>query len=221
MRMEGALSSRPLDVLVMTSGFEPGPLVRAVASHSLGAGSSIIVLAPSFKDDRAERAYLELKRVCDMLFKGSQVSLQRVEVDLTSFGKAVGKVKELLSPLTDRRLSICFCGGMRALCLAVYTACLLLRWQHPPHMEVYLEGMADVLTIPSIHNVIKTNVTEEGLAILRLLQRSGRLSTGNVAALLQKDRSTVYRQLSRLREAGLVSQSGKLYELTELGCMLT
>jgi CRISPR locus-related DNA-binding protein len=209
------------DALIMTLGFEPGPLIRAAASHNLRTGASIIVFTPSFKDERAERAYFELKNICDILFKDTQVNFQKIEVDLTDFVRAVKHVKRLLSAFTDKHIAFCFSGGMRALCLAVYTAYLVLEWQHPPSVEVHLEGRAERLIIPSPHKIIKVNISEEKLNILRLLLQHERLSAGNIAALMQKDRSTIYRHLSSLFKDGLIKQRGKMYELTDLGFMLT
>jgi CRISPR locus-related DNA-binding protein len=210
-----------LDALIMTLGFEPGPLIRAVASYNLKTGASIIVFTPSFKDDRTERAYLELKKICDIILKDSQANLQKVEVDLTDFTEAVKHVKTLLSKFTNKYVSICLSGGMRALCLAVYTAYLMLEWQYNPNIEVYLEGRIERLIIPPIHRVIKAEISEEKLNILRLLSQYKQLSAGNIANLMQKDRSTVYRHLQSLLKNGFVKQKGKIYELTELGFMLS
>jgi len=210
----------PLDALIMTLGFEPGPLIRAAASYSLKPGASIVVLTPSFKDDRAERAYLELKKICDVLFKDAEVSVQRIEVDLSDFSTAVKQVRKLFATLADRRVAICFTGGMRALCMATYTAYLTIEWRYPPSLEVHLEGRAERIPIPPVHEILKPHVTEERLAVLKLLSEHGSLSMGDIASLMQKDRSTVYRQISSLIRMRLVDQRGRLYELTDLGRML-
>lgn len=212
--------SQSLDALIMTLGFEPGPLVRAVASYNLRPGAFILVFTPSFKDERAEKAYLELKKICDMVFKGFQVELRKVEVDLTDFVKAVRQVKEILSGLTDKQVALCFTGGMRALCFAVYTAYLMLRWKQHPTVEAYLEGRVERLTIPPLSRIVRVDVTEEKLAVLRLIHQHERLSANNIAVLMRKNRSTIYRHLASLAEDGLARQRGRMYELTDLGLML-
>jgi len=209
-----------LDALIMTLGFEPGPLIRAVASYNLKTDASIIVFTPTFKDDRTERAYLELKKICDIIFKDTQVGLQKVEVELTNFIEAVRYIKALLSKFTDKHIGICLSGGMRALCFAVYTAYLMLEWQYDPNIEVHLEGRAERLIIPPVHKIIKTEISEEKLNILRLLSQYKQLSIGDIANLMQKDRSTVYRHVQSLLKNGFVKQKGRIYELTELGVML-
>jgi CRISPR locus-related DNA-binding protein len=213
--------TQALDALIMTLGFEPGPLIRAVASYNLKTGASIIVFTPSFKDDRTERAYLELKKICDIIFKDAQVNLQEVKVDPTNFIEAVKYVRTLLNKFTDKHVSICLSGGMRALCLVVYTAYLMLEWQYNPNVEVYLEGRAERLIIPPIHKIIKAEISDEKLNILRLLSQYKQLSAGDIANLMQKDRSTVYRHVQSLLKNGFVRQKGRIYELTELGVMLT
>jgi len=212
--------TEPLDALVMTLGFEPGPLIRATASYSLRPKASIVVLTPSFKDERVERAYLELRKICGILFKDIEVNFQKIEVNLSDFSTAVKQIRELLINLANQRVALCLSGGMRVLCIATYTAYLMVEWQYPPSIEIHLEGRAERILVPPIHNVFKLNITEEKLAILKLLSRYGGLSIGDVASIMQKERSTVYRHLSNLVKIGLVSQRGRLYELTNLGRML-
>lgn len=208
------------DALIMTLGFEPGPLIRAVASHTPRSGASIIIFTPSFKDDRTEKAYLEFKKICDMIFKDTSIKFQKIEVDLTDFPKAVRHVKTILSNFIDKQIAFCFSGGMRALCFVVFVAYLMLEWRHQPNIEIYLEGRIEHLSIPSIKEIIKINISEEKLNILQLLFQHGKLSAGNIAVLLQKDRSTIYRHLTSLLKSGLIRQKGKIYELTNLGLML-
>ncbi|MEM1542859.1 MAG: CRISPR-associated CARF protein Csa3 [Ignisphaera sp.] len=212
--------TQPYDALVLTLGFEPGPLIMATASHNLRLGGSIIVFTSGFKDDRAERAYLEFKKICDIIYKDAAISLEKIEVDLTDFLKAVRQVKEILSKFMDKRIAFCFSGGMRALCFAVFIAYLTLNWKHKPIIEVHLEGRAERLAIPALNEVIKINVSEEKMSVLRLLSKHGSLSAGNIAVLMHKDRSTIYRHLTSLIESGLIRQKGKMYELTDLGLML-
>ena len=80
--------------------------------------------------------------------------------------------------------------------------------------------MLALLYYPKYKKLHQLNITEEKLAIIKLLSKYGSLSIGNIASIMQKDRSTVYRHISSLIEMGLVSQKGKLYELTSLGYML-
>jgi len=71
-----------------------------------------------------------------------------------------------------------------------------------------------------VHEILKPHVTEERLAILKLLSEHDNLSIDDIASLMQKDRNTVYRQISSLIRMRLVNQRGRLYELTDLGRML-
>ncbi|MEM2703197.1 MAG: CRISPR-associated CARF protein Csa3 [Candidatus Bathyarchaeia archaeon] len=208
------------DALIMTLGFEPGPLIRSIASYNLRTGASIIIFTPSFKDERADRAYLEFKRICDMILKDTSINFQKVEVDLADFVKAVRYVKIMLSKFVDRHVAFCFSGGMRALSFAVFVAYLLLEWRHRPAIEVHLEGRSERLTVPPLNEIIKISITKEKLNILQLILQHGKLSAGNIAVLMQKDRSTIYRHLVSLLEDGLIRQKGKVYELTDLGLML-
>ncbi|MCX8171385.1 MAG: CRISPR-associated CARF protein Csa3 [Candidatus Bathyarchaeota archaeon] len=208
------------DALIMTLGFEPGPLVRSAASYNLKPNGLILVFTSSFEDERVERAYLEFKRICDIILKDASIGFKRINVDLRDFLGAVRQVKDVLSELVDKQVVFCFSGGMRALCFAVFIAYLMLRWEHKPNIEIHLEGRTERLTIPPINEIIKVDISEEKTRLLQLLLKHGGLSAGAIAVLMGKDRSTVYRHLMSLLESGLVRQKGKIYELTDLGLML-
>lgn len=210
----------PLDALVMTLGFEPGPLIRAVASHSLHRKASIIILTPTFngeKDERGERAYLEFEKICSMMLKDAEIQVARRDIELTSITTAVTQIKEIFKPLASKHIAISLSGGMRALCLATYIAYLTTQWLHTPKIEVHLEGRAQTLEIPPLHHILKPNLTPEKHSILQLLHQHGSLTAIEAAALLHRDRSTVYRHLTSLQQQGLIQPKNHHYELTSLG----
>ena len=74
-----------IDALVMTLRFEPGPLVSSIASHAtegFNSGAEIIVLTPDFPDERAERAWLQLQNIFDMMkLREADVTLLRRTVN--------------------------------------------------------------------------------------------------------------------------------------------
>ncbi|MHC1637480.1 MAG: CRISPR-associated CARF protein Csa3 [Candidatus Nezhaarchaeales archaeon] len=212
--------TEPLDALIMTLGFEPGPLIRAVASHNLKPGSSIIILTPVFdgkREERGERAYLELERICSMMLGEANITVKRVDIELTDLTLAINQVKELLSNYVLKYVAISLSGGMRALCLATYIAYLLVKWEKTPLIEIQLEGRAESLEVPPLHTILTLDISEERKNILKVLLEKGPLTIADIAPLVQKDRSTVYRHLTSLTKLNLVQQRGRFYELTSLG----
>ncbi len=210
-----------VDVLILTLGFEPGPLVSAIASYvteGLSSNAEIIVLTPTFFDERAERAWRQLQNIFEMLnLKVSGVSLKKVSVDLNDFSKAVLQVKKLFSNFKDKKLCISFTGGMRALILAVFVAYLLTDWQHHPNLTVFLEGRGLALSIPRLSLCLGVNVNEHMLKLMKYMRPGVVYKPGDLCGFLNKDRSTVYRQLKSLINAGLVERVTGGFRLTLLG----
>lgn len=215
-----------IDAVVMTLGFEPGPLISAVASaasEGLSQGARIIVLTAGFQDERAERAWLELQRIVGMmeLPKKLGVELERHEIPLDDFTDAVAAVREKLEPYRDKDVRISITGGMRALGLAVYTAYLLVDWSREVKLTVYLEGRGTAISLPPIHRALGLRISETQLEILRLMKYGASYSTSDISGYLKRERSTVYKNLKALLELGLVEREGLLFKLTKLGELIS
>lgn len=213
-------TSRLFDAVIVTLGFEPGPLIRAVASHGLRDGAEVIVLTPTYHDERAERAYLEFEKVCRMMYERFNIVIKRVEVDLKPFYNAVKTMRGLFIKLSNKSVAICLTGGMRALCLAVMIAYLFVEWSKDPCIEVHLEGRTEAIPLPPLHNALGVILTKERRKVLEILARSKSATAADIAALAQKDRSTVYRHLIWLASRGLAKRVGRDFEITELGMLI-
>ncbi|RLF05134.1 MAG: hypothetical protein DRK00_05190 [Thermoprotei archaeon] len=214
-----------LDVVVMTLGFEPGPLISTVASamaEGLSEGARIIVFTAAFPDERADRAWRQLQNVVGMmeLPKRLGIVMEKREVPLDDFVRAICSVKQVLSKLRELRVKISITGGMRAVGLAVYTAYLLVEWRHEPKLEVYLEGRGMALTMPEVRRLFRLAVVGERGRLLRAMEPDKVYRPSNLAAVLGKDRSTVYRQLRALAERGIVKRVNGGFTLSKLGLLL-
>ena len=212
-----------LEALIMTLGFEPGPLVSAVAaraSEGLGKNAKIIVLTPSFKDERAERAWRQLQDVFSMMrLRDSGVKLYRLIVDLEDFTSAVLKIKNLFSELRDKTVSISLTGGMRALILAVFVAYLLTDWAQVPEIDVFLEGRGMALKMPKLAAALGPTLHRRKLELLKLMKPGMAYRPGDLCGFIGKDRSTVYRHLKDLIAAGLVERADGGFRITHMGLL--
>ncbi|MCS7385441.1 MAG: CRISPR-associated CARF protein Csa3 [archaeon GB-1867-005] len=208
------------DAVVLTLGFESGPLIRAVASHNLRNGARIFVLMPNFKDERADRAFMDLNRICSMMLGNININIKRIIIDLSSIDLAVRRIRELFADLVNSNVAISIVGGMRALCLATFIAYLLTSWQKEPHIEISLEGRGETLKVPPVHKVLDFIITKEKLNVLHFLAKYGPANTGRIATSLDRDRSTIHRHLLWLEEKGLVRRTGREFEVTKLGMLL-
>lgn len=213
-----------IDALVMTLGFEPGPLVSSVASHAAEGfrqGAKIIVLTPGFHDERAERAWRQLQDIFDLMkLEEAGVTLTRHVINLDDFTQAIIQVKSLFSGFRDKKVHISLTGGMRALILCTFIAYLLTRWRRPPDVWISLEGRGVMLKVPSIAPILKPLVDENKLSLLKAMSPDRVYKPRELHALIGRDRSTLYRYLRALSDLGLIERVGGGFRVTELGRLL-
>ena len=214
-----------IDALVMTLGFEPGPLISAVASaaaEGLAEGARIVIFTAGFPDERAERAWRQLQDVVSMmeLPRRLGVEMEKHEIPLRDLVEAIRVVKEVLSELREKNVKIAITGGMRAVGLAVFIAYLLVDWRYEPRLEVYLEGRGMALSVPEVRKLFRLSLTEERLRLLKFMKPGNVYTPSDLSGFLRKDRSTIYRQLQALLEGGIVERVDGGYRLSRLGLLL-
>jgi CRISPR locus-related DNA-binding protein len=212
-----------IDALVMTLGFEPGPLISAYASavaEGLSEGARVLVLTAAFPDERSERAWLDFQRVVSMMeaTKGLGVELELREVPLDDMASAILEVKRAIAPLRGRSVKVSITGGMRALAVAVLAAVLLTRWEREPAVEVHLEGRGAALRVPKLRKLIEAS--EKCADLVEAMRDGSPVKLDELAARLGRDRSTVYRRMRILLEAGAAKRVRGGYQLTPLGLAL-
>jgi len=92
------------EAVVLTLGFEPGPLVSAFAgavAEGLSQGALVVVFTAGFPDERSERAWLEFQRVVNMMEapKRLGVELELREVPLDEMATAILEIRRVLDGL--------------------------------------------------------------------------------------------------------------------------
>jgi len=210
------------DVIVLTLGFEPGPLIRTIAANPLSSNGRIIIFTPTYRDERCERAFLDFQRIANMMFReeriGKEISIERIYIQLEPLSKGVQEIRKILHDLKDKYVLIALTGGMRALCLAVFIAYLTIPWIKEPMLQVYLEGRGKSIDIPPIRRVLETTISGIKQDILNLLAKESKTIT-QLSIELNRDRSVVYRHISWLESQGLIERKGKFIQITELGML--
>ncbi|MCC5997702.1 MAG: CRISPR-associated CARF protein Csa3 [Thermofilum sp.] len=210
------------EAVVLTLGFEPGPLVSAFAgavAEGLSEGALVVVFTAGFPDERSERAWLEFQRVVNMMEAPRRlgVELELREVPLDDMATAILEIRRVLDGLRGKKVKVALTGGMRALGLAVFSAILLTRWADMPEVEVYLEGRGTALKIPDLKALIRAS--EKCIDLVEVM-KSGPAKLDELAKRLGKDRTTVYRKLRLLLNAGAAKKTPRGYELTPIGLAL-
>ena len=212
-----------VEVLFLTLGFEPGPALRAVASSMLARDARIIVFTPTFRDERAERAFRDLNSIVGMMFGGEhslvKPRIERVNLNLEPISEAILEAKRVMSKYVDKNVAIHLSGGMRALCIAVFIAYLLTPWRKMPRLYVWLEGYGRSLEIPPVTEILQPIVIGVKREILGRLLREPK-TIGQLSIELDKDPSVIYRHVQWLQERKLVQREGKLIKITQLGRLL-
>ena len=214
-----------LDALILTLGFEPGPLVSAIASgvaEGFSRGARVIVLTAAYPDERSERAWLQLQQVFKMmeLEKKLNVKLERIEIPLEDMTEAVQRIKEILKTVAKGRVKLAITGGMRALGLALFIAYLLTDWAEEPKVEVYLEGRGMALEVPRLRRLLLVKLSKAHLELLRCMEPGIAYTSTDLAGLLRRDRSTIYRYLQALADRGLLERAPEGFRLSKLGLLL-
>jgi len=96
-------------------------------------------------------------------------------------------------------------------------AILLTRWAVAPEVEVHLESRGTALKIPDLKALIRAS--EKCTDLVEVMKR-GPAKLDELANRLGKDRTTVYRKLRLLLNAGAAKKTPRGYELTPLGLAL-
>jgi len=214
-----------LDALILTLGFEPGPLVSAIASgaaEGFSREARVVVLTAAYPDERSERAWLQLQQIFKMmeLEKKLNVKLERIEIPLEDMTEAVQRVKEVLKTVAKGRVKLAITGGMRALGLALFIAYLLTDWTEEPRIEIYLEGRGMALEVPRLRRLLLVKLSKVHLEMLRCMKPEVAYTSTDLAGLLGKDRSTIYRYLQALADRGLLERTPEGFKLSKLGLLL-
>ena len=211
------------DAIVMTLGFEPGPLVRALASHPIVEGGDVVIFVPNYEDERAERAFQDLKRIYSMIFLDERgkikVNIRRYVINVDNLEMGISQVRDILGKYSERKVVICLSGGMRSLCIATLLGAFFIYWKKRPLITVYLEGQGKYVAVPFVADVMKLSVTDVKLEILRALKEGSR-TIGELSVILNRDRSTIYRHLKWLAKNNLIEYEKHLIKLTKLGRLL-
>ncbi|RLE57918.1 MAG: hypothetical protein DRJ40_01560 [Thermoprotei archaeon] len=218
------MSEANYDCLVLTLGFEPGPLLRAIASYGVKANGTIVVLTAEYRDERCERAFLDLQKLVRMLFKDErgrhEINIRRVDVCLNPVLRGVEQVSATLREFVNSNVCIAFTGGMRVLWIILLMTYLLLPWKYEPKLVAYLEGRGEFVEIPPIRSIFELAVHGTRLEILRAIGERPK-TVDELSSELNRDRSTIYRNILWLEEKGLVKKVGRTIELTDLGRVLS
>ncbi len=197
--------------LVASFGFDEKYVVRAIIRHGVGAGDKV-VLVTSKKTEKTEKAYGYVKELADTV--AAEVELAELGDKVYNFPELVRELKGILTKLTEayETVTVLLSGGMRVLVLGLYTAILLLP---PPardkvKVEVDTEDVGKLVEVPqSLVKVFTPPELGAKIEILKVIVEKPGMTIEDIAKELNKDESTVRRQLQALLDLSLVRLEGR------------
>lgn len=212
-----------VDGIAVVLGFEPGPLISSITSKNYRDKVNVIVLTGSLKDERVDRAFSELVRILTMIYGKDfkkKVSICRYDIDVNNFPKAVAQIRTVIKEHAEKGkcLSVSFTGGMRIINLALLIACTLINWKCNPTYEIYLEGRYQSIKMPKIEKALTPTINPLEAEILNAIGEEGE-TIATLASKLDRDRTTIYRYITKLKELNLVKKERLVIKLNDLGLM--
>ena len=193
--------------VLLTLGFEEKFAVRALVRRGLEVGDLVVLITGPIIDKVAKA----INYVKEFLKYFEGIDIQVFEVsEVHEFTEAVPRIKKLIKELLNKYDFIVanLSGGMRALIIEVLTSIILLPKELKSRVIVELdtEDSKATIEIPKELNIM-INPPELGVKediIKVIIDEGGEADIYTIARRLEKDESTIRRQLEVLKELGLI-----------------
>ena len=193
---------------VITFGWTESAVLSPVVKHGLEEGDNIFLLIPlEFEDEKSKRSINNVKSFIKAHVRGVNVKEQRVPI--TNFATAVKRIASILRTELEKERDVLvnLSGGMRALILETFIACMLLRGRFGTKIsftDVELEGGQGSVRVPAIPFLFMDLLSKDDLALLEFLVKRGKASLAELEIAVRKSRSTVYRKALKLEKVGFL-----------------
>jgi CRISPR locus-related DNA-binding protein len=198
--------------LFATLGFDEKFAVRCLMRSSQSVAKVVAVTAPPLDDysrSRLDAAWEALRRVAAD-YAGIEVERFEVE-DPRDFWRSASALREKMyrELAAHDGLVLCLSGGLRALVAEALVAAATLPRDaavEKVHVEVELENLSGVarFNVAQVQRLMQLTGPEHQL--FRILAHQGPQRLSQLAATLNRPRSTVYRMLQKLEKLGLVEK---------------
>jgi CRISPR locus-related DNA-binding protein len=200
--------------VITTLGFDISHTMLVITKSGVKP-SKIIVLVGTIKgevDQRVETAYTMLKQFATMI----NVKIERIEIDVTEFDKAVEEILKILEENIPAILDIG--GGLRLLVIEAYTAYTMLSPTKMNNITLYtvLEGRNELIHIDlkTLKKRIAVNriLNDTYKAVLKIIEEKGIATPKEILEQLNRDnpnkitKQYLSKLLARLVNLGLVEK---------------
>jgi len=193
--------------VVATLGFEEKFAVRALVRRGLEPGDKVVLVTGPVIDKVAKA--INYLREFLRYFEGVGVEVFEVS-EIHNFTEAISKIKDLFRMLLEKYdyVIVNLSGGMRALIIEVLTAIVLLPKELKDRIVIELDTEDGKATIEIPRELsILINPPDLGVKediIKALISLGGEADIYTLAQRLNKDETTIRRQLESLKELRLI-----------------
>lgn len=189
-------------------GFEESIIISAVLRHKLEPGDRLAVLKPrDHEDNRAEAAEKRLKEFVQQVGVGkpwlklsimslSEHELKKTVLELVSFLHNESMKSEVVIEIS---------GGLRILCLALVLASMIANDRLRGVYSV-TEHTRKLIRLPMLR--VRPRLSPALQELMETVVQIKLPSLEQLATRLDKDLSTISRQVTRLVELGLLTREG-------------
>jgi CRISPR-associated protein Csa3 len=206
-------------LIILTLGFDEKFAVRGILRYAPKPDDVIAVITASLLVEKAEKA---LRTLLDVLRSYAGIdNVKVVEVDVSSPELAKHKIRDVISKYREHELIANLSGGMRALILITLAA--VLSSGRSALIELETENLENVVTLNQ-EFFKPESIDESDRRILRKVGETGEVKLDDFAELIGKSRTTTYRILKRLVNAGYLEEvkkgRGVVYVLSDKGRLM-
>lgn len=207
--------------ILIPIGFDLSGVFRVFSEYCLQTGDKIIFVFPSAENERgrATKADIE-KTLLTFASRGIKIAYEIMTVNENNFAETLKQLCEKVIEVKEYDVFVEITGGLRVICVALAIITVLMP-EHIKKTFVVTETSGKRLEVPIISIINDLTQVERNL-LCKI--SSGATTIDALSVQLNKERSTLSRQLENLTKAGLIERHKKgrvqKYNLTTIGEIL-
>lgn len=207
-------------VLIATLGFEEKFCSRAILRHGIREGDRVILITGELVE-KVQRAYEWIRKLIQSSY-GDSVAIDLIQLNPGDPVDSIERISKIIREISGSKIIMNLSGGMRSIIAYALLSCMM-NLKENVIVEIEAEDLSGLITLDwRLLRLVKEGVSDDHKEVLKLIV-SGSRDVRSLASKLGKDESTIRRQISSLKELGLVEITKRkplLVEATELTRLL-
>jgi len=209
---------REMTAIIATLGFDERHIVRSILRIGFGGVKRILLLVPrGGVEDKTMKAFEQIKSLASI---AGVDDVSMVEVPIEMFNDAVAEIRKIAYECVSKynRVFVSLGGGMRALVIETLIAIFTLPPSEKRKIEIVvdLESGKDSIRFPA-WIPLELRLSDVESRVLEYVVSKGSANLADVATELDIARSTAWKALERLVDAGFLTKREFVYEPTDVG----